>query len=535
MNKVEIKKNNLKRPKPLVLIVLDGWGIYQPYQGNAISRANLKTINNLILNYPSTTLMASGDSVGLPWSEEGNSEVGHLNLGLGRIMYQDLPRINKAINDGNFYNNEVLLEAFVHVNKNHSRLHFIGLVSDGCVHSSIDHLFALMIFAKKAKMNEFFIHAILDGRDTPYMAGLNFIKSLSRHIKKLGIGQIATIVGRFYAMDRNNNWDRTAKAYSAMTAGIGNICEDAALAIEQSYKKKIYDEEFVPTVITKNGVSVGNISDNDAVVFFNFRPDRGRQLTKTFVLPAFSKFVRGKFLSNLFFVTFTEYEKDLPLHIVFPSAENKNGLGEVIARAGLKQLRIAETEKYAHVTYFFNSGREEKSVGEDHILIPSPTVSNYDFKPEMSAVEVTNRLLELIKDDKYDFILVNFANADMVGHTGNIEATITAVETVDRCVEKITENVLSKNGVVLITADHGNAEIMFNMQTGQIDKEHSSNPVPFIMIGKDYIGKTFGWQNAPTADLSLIQPQGIIADVAPTILKILGIKKPKEMTGVSLI
>jgi 2,3-bisphosphoglycerate-independent phosphoglycerate mutase len=526
---------NIKRPKPVILVILDGWGVSQPFAGNAITQANTKTINTLIANYPSTTIMASGDSVGLPWGEEGNSEVGHLNLGLGRILYQDLPRINKSISDGNFYNNPVLLRALEHVKKNNSKMHFIGLISDGCVHSSVDHLYALMIFAKNANLKEYYIHAFLDGRDTSYNAGVNFIKGVERNLKKFGTGAIASISGRFYAMDRNNNWDRTAKTYSALTESIGNRSEDAISAIEQSYKKKIYDEEFVPTVITKNGEPVSAINDNDAVIFFNYRPDRGRQLTKAFVFPEFQKFSRNKFLNNLFFATFTEYEKGLPVEIVFPPEEIKNTLGEVLSTAGLKQLRIAETEKYAHVTYFFNGGREEKSAGEDHILIPSPAVQTYDLKPEMSALEITKKLLEVIKDDKYDFILVNFANADMVGHSGNMDASIKAVETIDKCLDKIVKSVLAKDGLMIITADHGNAEIMFNMQTGQIDKEHSSNPVPFIIVSKEYVGKTFGWQNAPTADLSLVQPQGILSDVAPTVLKIFGLKKPKEMLGVSLI
>jgi 2,3-bisphosphoglycerate-independent phosphoglycerate mutase len=535
MEKIIFNDKNFKRPKPVVLVIMDGWGVSQPYAGNAITQANTKTINSLIANYPSTTIMASGDSVGLPWGEEGNSEVGHLNLGLGRILYQDLPLINKSIGDGNFYNNPVLIKALEHINKYNSRMHFIGLVSDGCVHSSIDHLYALMIFTKNVNLKEYYIHAFLDGRDTSYNAGLNFIKGIERNIKKFGAGAIATITGRFYAMDRNNNWDRTAKTYLALTEGAGNKSEDAITAIEQSYKKKIYDEEFAPTVITRNGEPVANIKDNDAVIFFNYRPDRGRQLTKAFVMPEFQKFSRNKLLNNLFFATFTEYEKGLPVEVMFPPAEIKNSLGEIISKAGLNQLRIAETEKYAHVTYFFNGGREEKSTGEDHILIPSPAVQNYDSKPEMSAEEITKKLLEVVKDDKYDFILVNFANADMVGHSGNIDASIKAVETVDKCLDKIIKGILAKDGLVIITADHGNAEIMFNMQTGQIDKEHSSNPVPFIIVSKEFMGKTFGWQDAPTADLSLVQTQGILSDVAPTILKILGLKKPKEMSGVSLI
>lgn len=526
---------NNKRPKPVVLVILDGWGVGQPFAGNAISQSNLKVFDSLIANYPTTTLMASGDAVGLPWGEEGNSEVGHLNLGLGKILYQDLPRINKSIADGKFYNNPVLIKAAMHVKNYDSQLHIIGLVSDGCVHSSIDHLYALLNFVKAAEIKKIFIHAFLDGRDTSMNAGVNFIKNLERTLKKMGIGKIATICGRFYAMDRNNNWDRTAKAYLAIAEGIGNQSENSIEAIEASYKKKIYDEEFIPTVITENGQPIAKIADNDAIIFFNFRPDRARQLTKALVLPDFKRFERTKFSNNIFFACFTEYEKGLPVSIVFSPEEVKNALGEVISKAGFKQLRISETEKYAHVTYFFNGGRETKSPGEDHILIPSAPIPNYDMKPEMSAPEITKRLLEVIKDDKYDFILVNYANADMVGHTGNIEAAIKAVETVDKCLDKLVKSVLSKDGVLVITADHGNAEIMFNMQTGQIDKEHSNTPVPFILVGKEFLGKNFGWANTPTNDLSLLEPQGVLSDVAPTVLKIMGIKQPKNMTGVSLI
>jgi 2,3-bisphosphoglycerate-independent phosphoglycerate mutase len=523
------------RPKPVVLIILDGWGVNPPYNGNSITIAQTPFLNSLIAEYPSMTIAASGESVGLPWGEEGNSEVGHLNLGLGRILYQDLPRINKAISDNSFYQNPVLLEAVNHVVKNNSQLHFLGIVSSGCVHSSVDHLYALLVLAREKKIKNVYIHAILDGRDTAFNSGVNFIKGLEMSLKERGVGKIATITGRFYAMDRNNNWDRTAKAYTALTDGVGNKSENAIDCIEESYRKKIYDEEFVPTVITENGQPVGLISDNDAVVCFNYRPDRSRQITKAFILPDFDKFSRPHFLKNLFYASFTEYEKGLSAKIVFPPEVINNSLGEIISRAGLTQLRIAETEKYAHVTYFFNGGREEKSPGEDHILVPSPRIANYDAKPEMSAAEITKKLVDFINDDKYDFILVNFANADMVGHTGNMTAAVKAVETLDKCMGKIVPGVLNKNGVVIITADHGNAEIMFNMQTGQIDKEHSNNPVPLIIVGNEFRGRTFGWQNPVNTDLSLIAPQGILSDVGPTVLKILGVKKPKEMTGVSLI
>jgi len=527
-----------KRPKPVVLVVLDGWGITQPYSGNAISQANTPTMNELIAKYPSMTLRASGEAVGLPWGEAGNSEVGHLNLGMGRTLYQDLPRINKAISDNSFYKNDVLISALEHVKKpcrGGAKLHLLGLVSNGCVHASIEHLQALLVLAKEHKVDQVYIHAILDGRDTPYNSGLNFIKDIERSIAEYGVGKIATISGRFYAMDRNNHWDRIKKAYLAMVEGRGNCSEDPAQAIEESYSKKIYDEEFVPTVITKNSKPIAKIEDGDAVIFFNYRADRARQITKAFVLPGFIKFERSKYLTDLLFVCFTEYEKNLPVKVAFPQEEITDTLGEVIAAAHLKQLRIAETEKYAHVTYFFNGGREKKSEGEDHILVPSPQVASYDLKPEMSAALVTDKLIKAISEEKYDFILVNFANADMVGHTGNIQAAVKAIESVDRCLNKIVKTVLNKDGVILITADHGNAEVMFNMQTGMIDKEHTANPVPFIIVGKQFEGRNIGSKDAPGGDLSLIQPQGILSDVAPTILKIMGLTKPKVMTGRSLV
>jgi len=531
-----MKENiEIKRPKPVVLVILDGWGIGQPYTGNAISQSDTPFINSLISEYPSMTLRASGEAVGLPWGEPGNSEVGHVNIGLGKILYQDLPRINKEISDNTFYQNKVLLDAIEHVKKNNSKLHFMGVVSNGCVHGSIDHLHALLVLAKEQGIEKVYVHAILDGRDTSYNSGMNFIKGVERSIAEYSIGAIATIAGRFYTMDRNNNWDRIEKAYVAMVNGVGNKAESAISAIEDSYKKKIYDEEFIPTVIEKDGKPVATVDDNDAMVFYNFRPDRARQITKAFVDEKVEKFNRPKKIENLYFACFTEYEKGLPVKIVFESDEIKNTLGDVVAEAGLTQLRIAETEKYAHVTYFFNGGRETKSPGEEHMLVPSPQVSSYDTKPEMSAGEITDKLVAEIESDKHNMIIVNYANADMVGHTGNIAAAIQGVEFLDKCVARVTKAILAKNGVLMITADHGNAEVMFNMQTGQIDKEHTSNPVPFIIIGNEYRGKSFGWKNVAGSDLSLIQPQGILSDIAPTILKVLDLKKPKEMTGMSLM
>jgi 2,3-bisphosphoglycerate-independent phosphoglycerate mutase len=523
------------RPKPLVFIIMDGWGINQDYPGNAISQANTPVLDKLISEYPSMTLRASGESVGLPWGEPGNSEVGHLSLGLGRIMYQDLPRINKAISDNTFYHNETLLKAIDHAKKYGSKLHLLGLASNGCVHSSVDHLYALLILAREHKLKDVFIHCILDGRDTPRDSGLNFLRGIERSIVECGVGKIATISGRYYAMDRNSNWDRTQLAYNALVKGEGAKCDNAEATVRKSYDNKDFDEEFIPTVVVENSQPVTKIEKNDAVVFFNYRPDRARQITKAFVLPAFENFDRGKKIDNLFFACFSEYEKNLPCEVVFKPLEVKNTLGECLSGAGLRQLRISETEKYAHVTYFFNGGNEEKSELEDHTLVPSPAVSSYDQKPEMSSVELTRRITEAIDVDIYDFILINFPNTDMVGHTGNIDAAIKATEAVDKSVGEIIEKVLSFDGVAMITADHGNADVMFNMQTGQIDKEHSTNPVPFIMVGNEYAGRNFGWQNVVNSDLSLVQPQGILSDIAPTILKVLRIDKPENMTGVSLM
>jgi len=516
-------------------MILDGWGISQPFGGNAIALAKTPFFDSLVTRYPSMTLSASGESVGLPWGEEGNSEVGHLNMGAGRIIYQNLPKINRAIADHSFYKNKALMEAVEHAKKNDSAFHIIGLCSTGGVHASLDHFHALLVLAKENNLSKVFIHVILDGRDTPFNSGLNFVMGIERAIEEYGIGEIATISGRFYAMDRNNNWDRTEKAYLAMTEGVGNKGTNAQKIIQKSYKNKIYDEEFIPSVIYRGDKPVSLISDNDSVIFFNYRPDRARQITKAFVIDDLDKFSKKRNIENLKFVTFTEYEKGLPVDVVFHQDYIKNTLGEIISKNKLKQLRIAETEKYAHVTYFFNGGVEDKLEGEDHILIPSPNVSSYDEVPEMSAPEVTKKIIEQVEADTYDFIVVNFANPDMVGHTSNIEATIKAVETLDILIKKIIGSILDKDGVIILTADHGNAEYMFDMQTGMKVKEHSSNPVPCILIGSEYEGKTFGWQDTPNSDLSLLRPQGVLADLAPTILNILKIDIPKEMTGRSLL
>ncbi|MFA5029426.1 MAG: 2,3-bisphosphoglycerate-independent phosphoglycerate mutase [Patescibacteria group bacterium] len=527
--------NNNTRPKPVVLIILDGWGVAPASRANAISLAKTPAINNLIKTYPAMTLQASGEAVGLSWGEIGNSEVGHLNLGSGKLIYQNLPRINKAITDGSFFKNDKFLAAVKSAKDKGAALHLMGLASSGGVHSSIDHLFALMELCAKEKLKEVFIHVFLDGRDMPYNSGIDFINKIQQKIAEYKIGQIASISGRFYAMDRDNHWERIILAYNAMVKGEAeNKFTDPLKAVQSSYDKKIYDEEFVPTVIIKNNSPVGTIKAGDSVIFFNFRSDRAREITKAFVLPGFEKFPR-QYLKDLYFVSMTEYEKELPVEVAFPPENITEPLAKVIAAAGLKQLHIAETEKYAHVTFFFNGGLEEQFTGEERILVPSPRVASYAQKPEMSAKEVTKKIVKEIMDDKYDFIVINFANGDMVSHTGDLKATIKACEVIDGCVKQIVEVVLAKNGAAFITADHGNAEELVNLQSGEIDKEHSTYPVPFIIIGKQWEGKTAGLSEVPNSDLSLVQPSGILSDVAPTILKVMNLEKPEAMTGRSLL
>ncbi len=525
----------MKRPKPVVLIILDGFGIAPPSRANAISLAKTPNFDKYSSNYPVIPLAAFGEAVGLSWGEMGNSEVGHLSLGSGLINYQDLPKITKSIYDGDFYKNKSFIKAINHTKNNSSNLHFIGLVSSGGIHSFNEHLYALIELAKRQKVDKVFIHVFLDGRDTLYNSGLNFISKLENKIKDIGLGEIATISGRYYAMDRDNNWDRIEKAYKVMVKGQSeNKYLDSLTAIKESYKNKIYDEEFIPTVIiNEDGSPKTLIKDNDGIIFFNFRSDRARQLTKALIIPGFEKFER-LYYKNLFMVTMTEYEKDLPVDVAFKNIIIEESLAKIISQAGLKQLHIAETEKYAHVTYFFNGGNEKINKNEERILIPSSNISSYDQKPAMSSREITSRTVQAIKDGLNDFIIINFANADMVGHTGNLEKTIEAIEILDNLVGDIVDTVLSYDGVVLITSDHGNAEEMYNLQNGEINKEHTNNSVPLFIIGQEYSGKS-GITGMSGTDLSHIVPVGVLADVSPTILKIMGIKKPKEMTGSSLI
>ena len=522
------------RPKPLVLIVLDGFGIAPPSKANAISLANTPNLNKYMTTYPTMALQAAGESVGLSWGENGNSEVGHLSMGSGRIMYQNLPRINRAIFDGSFFKNQSLLAACQHANKNNSSLHLIGLVSSGGVHSYNEHLYALVEMAAQQKVKQVFIHAFLDGRDTPYNSAEKYLSQLQEKLQAIGLGQIATLTGRFYAMDRDNHWERVAKAYKAMTeAEAKDYFESPVDAVRASYKSEVFDEQMEPVVLTKSDKPVATIKDKDSVIFFNFRPDRARQLTKAFVLPGFSKFPR-QYMRDLFFVTMTEYEQNLPVEIAFPPQTVETPVAKVISQAGLKQLHIAETEKYAHVTYFFNGGQEKTFPGEDHVLMPSLKVSSYDEKPAMSAREITSRLIAEVREVKYDFIVVNFANADMVGHTGNLKATQEAVEILDACLGKLIDVILSYDGAAIITADHGNAESMFNLQSGEIDKEHSNSAVPCIMISRAWEGKKVSGGVSGT-DLSLAVSSGVLADIGPTVLKILGLKKPSDMTGTALV
>jgi 2,3-bisphosphoglycerate-independent phosphoglycerate mutase len=464
----------------------------------------------------------------------GNSEVGHLALGAGRVYYQTLPRIGKAIDDETFYGNEAFLEASSFVKASGGTLHLIGLVSAGRVHSMDDHLFALLQFAKLQKLKDVAVHAILDGRDTVYNSGLDFITKLQDKIKKLKVGRIASLSGRYYAMDRDNRWDRTQKTYDAIVLGKGLNIEDPIDAIKESYAKEIFDEEFEPSVVTSRGEPLAKVKEGDAVIFFNFRSDRMRQIVKAFTLPSFDQFERA-YVPNIFVVGMVEYEKNLPIKIAFPPEVISNTLSDVIASNGLKQLHIAETEKYAHVTFFFNGTKEAKLIGEERVIIPSPKVSKYDETPAMSTVELTNRLIKEIKDDKYDFIVANFANPDMVAHTGNFDATVKANEADDVEIGRVVEAVLARGGVLFITADHGNAEEISNIVSGQIDKEHSTNPVPLIIVGKRFEGQPSPTGEIPNGDLSLVPPVGMLADVAPTILKTLDLEIPSEMTGQPLI
>lgn len=524
-----------QKHRPTVLIVLDGWGVAVPSQANGITQAKTPFFDSLVSRYPTATLQASGEATGLPWGEVGNSEVGHMSIGAGRIVFQELTRINAAISSKEFFLNPVFLEAIAHTQKTGGTLHLMGLTSSGGVHSHSDHLMALVELAKEKKVPKIRIHAILDGRDTSYASGKDIVEQLMALLPSES-ACIASISGRFYAMDRDHHWDRIEKAYRVLVAGDGCAkATDVLAAIDASYQQSIFDEEFAPIAITDAaGIPVGALGDGDAVIFFNIRADRARQLTQCFLQPGFDKFPRREF-KNLFFVTLTEYEKILEASVAFPPQLIEHSLAQVISEGGLTQLHVAETEKYAHITYFLNDGREEPYPGEKRVMIPSPSVESYDKKPEMSARAIAETVVKAVEQDEYDFIAVNFANADMVGHTGNMRATIKAVEVLDECLKTIVVPTLAHNGALLITADHGNAESLIDLTSGTIDKEHSNNPVPCIIIVPEREGSSLGKLDVTSQDLSILAPSGMLSDVAPTLLSFMGIPKPAEMTGNNLL
>ena len=521
---------------PVILLVCDGLGVAAPSRGNAVSLAHTPVYDRLVRTYPAVTLQASGEVVGLPWGEMGNSEVGHLNMGGGKIVYQTLPHINKTVADGSFYDNQQFLAAVQHAKANDSKLHLMGLIGNGGIHSSQSHLYALVELCKQQGVQEVYIHAFLDGRDTPYNSGLGFMQQLQERLNRTGIGQIASMAGRFWAMDRDNRWERTEQAFTAIRYGESeHTTTDPLSAIEESYQRHVFDEEIPPTVVMNGDMPVATVSDNDAVIFFNFRADRARQLTKAFVLPTFTKFQRPEYLHNVPFVTMTEYEKNLPVKIAFAPDEVEYPVARVVSDAGLRQLHIAETEKYAHVTFFFNGGQEEAFPNEDRTMVPSPRVSSYAEAPAMSADAVTQAVIDGIEGQQHSFIVANFANADMVGHTGDMPAAIQAMQELDRCLGKIAEVVERHNATMIITADHGNVEEMINLHTGEIVKEHTTNPVPFMVVGHRWAEVKPLWPQIPSHDLSQLQPIGVLADVAPTVLNLLGLPVPEQMTARSLI
>lgn len=502
-----------------MLLILDGYGIRNSKNGNAVSEAKTPNLDKYLASYPHTCLNASGLSVGLPEGQMGNSEVGHLNIGAGRVIYQELTRINKEIIEGNFYKNEAFLKAIDYAKRNDSSMHLMGLLSDGGVHSHTDHLKALIKLCRDSGLKKVYIHGFLDGRDVAPDSAINYVKELEGFLSDIGVGSIATVSGRYYAMDRDNRWDRVEKAYDAMVNAKGTQYDSAITAVESSYENNVFDEFVLPSVITKDNRPVASIKPKDAVIFFNFRPDRAREITRALTERSFSDFNREYF--ETYFVSMTEYDKSLEnLNVAYKPETYTNTLGEYLSSKCKRQLRIAETEKYAHVTFFFNCGIETPCTGEDRILVPSPKVATYDLQPEMSAREVTSRVIREINDGTYDFITLNFANPDMVGHTGVFEAAKKAVETVDSCTGEIVNAILENGGSIYITADHGNAEQMINETSGSAFTAHTTNKVPFIVIGE--------------GDVTL-KEEGKLSDIAPTILSFMGLEIPKEMTGNSLI
>ena len=505
----------------VVLMILDGFGLSDDKESNAIHLAKTPHIDWLFEKFPFQKGAASGLDVGLPDGQMGNSEVGHTNIGAGRIVYQELTRITKEINDGDFFNNKTLLGAVENVKTHGSALHLYGLLSDGGVHSHNTHLYALLEMAKRHGITDVFVHAFLDGRDTPPTSGMDYVKELEAKMKEIGVGKIATISGRYYAMDRDNRWERVKLAYDALTEGKGEKANNALQCMEWTYAKGVHDEFVVPSVIRDGDKPTALIKGNDSVIFFNFRPDRARELTRALCDPGFDGFERAKGHFPLYYVCFTEYDATIPgKHVAFSAQSMNNVLGKYLSDKGLTQLRLAETEKYAHVTFFFNGGREEPYEGEDRVLVPSPKVATYDLQPEMSASEVTDRLVEAIESQKYDLIVINFANCDMVGHTGVMEAAISAVETVDGCVAKAMDDMLKNGTRMFFCADHGNADKMVDEENGIPFTAHTTNPVPFALF------------NCPNTKLAT---GGRLADIAPTLLELMGLPIPPEMTGKSLL
>lgn len=507
--------------KPTVLMILDGFGLNDTTEGNAVALADTPVLDKLMKDYPFVKGYASGLAVGLPDGQMGNSEVGHLNMGAGRIVYQELTRISKEIEDGDFFKNEALLSAVENCKKNGSALHLFGLVSDGGVHSHNTHIYGLLALAKKEGLSDVYVHCFMDGRDTAPSSGKGFIQDLVNKMQEIGVGQIATISGRYYAMDRDNRWDRVEKAYLALTKGEGVKASDPVAAMQASYDDDKTDEFVLPTVIEKDGKPVATVKDQDSVIFFNFRPDRAREMTRVFCCDDFNGFDRGP-RKQVTYVCFTEYDVTIPnKEIAFKKVELDNTFGQFLAAHGKTQARIAETEKYAHVTFFFNGGVEEPNKGEERILVKSPKVATYDLQPEMSAPQVCDKLCEAIRSQKYDVIIINFANPDMVGHTGVLEAAKKALEAVDTCVGRALDALLEVDGQMFLCADHGNAEQLIDYETGVPFTAHTINPVPFILINYD-----------PAYTL---KEGGRLADIVPTLIEMMGMEKPAEMTGESLL
>ena len=508
--------------KPTVLMILDGYGLNEKTEGNAVAEANTPVMDDLMKNCPFVKGNASGMAVGLPDGQMGNSEVGHLNMGAGRIVYQELTRITKEIEDGVFFENEALVAAMENCKKNNSDLHLFGLLSDGGVHSHNTHMYALLEMAKRNGIENVYLHAFLDGRDTPPASGKDFVKEAMDKMEEIGVGQVATVMGRYYVMDRDNRWDRVEKAYNALVFGEGETAACGLCAVQNSYDKEETDEFVKPTVIMKDDKPVATIKENDSIIFYNFRPDRAREITRAFCDDKFEGFERKKGFFPTTFIACTEYDVTIPNKIVaFHKVEINNTFGEFLAKNGLKQLRTAETENYAHVTFFFNGGIEEPNEGEERLLVNSPKVATYDLQPEMSAYKVCDGLVDAIKSDKYDVIIINFANPDMVGHTGIEDAAIKAVEAVDECVGRAVDAIKEVDGQMFICADHGNAEQLVDYESGAPFTAHTINPVPFILVNYD--------------EKYTLREGGCLADIAPTLIEMMGLQQPEEMTGKSLL